>query len=100
METPKTKNERCEQAEARAVGQVGMREPKKRQGSALKETSSRTRKRDRDAVGLSAEQTSEGEVNFTLEKDLLALVHLETETTLFCGGPVCSLTHMCISIYI
>jgi len=33
-----------------------MREPKKRQGSALKETSSRTRKRGRDAVNLSAEQ--------------------------------------------
>jgi len=50
------KKERCEQADARAAGQVGMREPKKRQGSVLKETSSRTRKRGRDAVNLSAEQ--------------------------------------------
>jgi len=32
-----------------------MREPKKRQGSVLKETGSRTRKRGRDAVNLSAD---------------------------------------------
>jgi len=57
VETSKTKNERCEQAEARAAGKVGMREPKKRQGSVLKcRASSRTRKRGRDAVNLSAEQ--------------------------------------------
>jgi len=52
-----TKNERCEQAEARAAGQVGIGEPKKRQGSVLKcRASSRTRKGGRDAVNLSAEQ--------------------------------------------
>jgi len=33
VETSKAKNERCGNAEARAAGQVGMREPKKRQGS-------------------------------------------------------------------
>jgi len=56
VETSQTKNERCEQADARAAGQVGMREPKMRQGSVLKETSSGTRIRGRDAVNLSAEQ--------------------------------------------
>jgi len=39
VETSETKNERYGQAEARAAGQVGMREPKKRQGGVLKETS-------------------------------------------------------------
>jgi len=39
-----------------AAGQMGMREPNKRQGSVLKETSSSTRKRGRDAANLSAEQ--------------------------------------------
>jgi hypothetical protein len=56
VETSKTKNERCEQAEARAAGQVGMREPKKRQGSVLSETGLRTRITGRDAENLSAEQ--------------------------------------------
>jgi len=35
VETPKPKNEKCGQSKARAAGQVGMREPKKKQGASL-----------------------------------------------------------------
>ena len=55
METSKTKKG-CGQAGAKAAGQVGMGEPKKRQGSVLNVTSWRTRIRGRDAVNLSAGQ--------------------------------------------
>jgi len=51
VETSKTKNERCEQAEARAAGQVGMREPKKRQGRLLFLVSSYTIE-ERDDVSI------------------------------------------------